>query len=81
MSNPYESNYGYEKENFDKTCHCGAVFNVSVPGQKGHEESEEYYCPECHCEYKARASNSPSTRLISRRTDGKTGSCHVSKEA
>ena len=40
MSNPYESNYGYEEDNFNQTCHCGAVFNVSVPGQKGHEESE-----------------------------------------
>ncbi len=75
LSNPYETNYGYEKSSREQTCHCGAVFHVSVPGQKGHEEPEEYYCPECHCEYKARASMSPTVTLISGRTDGKTGSC------
>jgi Zn finger protein HypA/HybF involved in hydrogenase expression len=64
--------YPYEKDNFDKTCdNCGAVFNVSVPGQEGCHESEEYYCPECHTEYKVRASNSPTVRLITPRTDGK----------
>jgi hypothetical protein len=75
MSNPYETNYAYEKENSDQTCHCGAVFNVVVPGQKGHEEPEEYYCPECMCEYRIRASNSPKVTLIFGRTDGKTGRC------
>lgn len=67
--------YGYQKDNFDQTCHCGAVFEVNVPGQVGHEESEEYYCPECGCEYKTRASNSPRVTLKSKRTDGKTGWC------
>lgn len=75
MNNPYETNYGYEKARRKETCHCGAVFEVIVPGQLGHEDSEEYYCPECSCEYRTRASNSPEVILISPRTDGKTGPC------
>ena len=63
---------GYEKSNFVKECSYGATFNVSVPGLEGHEESEEYFCPECLCMYTVRASNSPTVRLISPRTDGKT---------
>jgi hypothetical protein len=42
-----------------------------APGQKGHEESEEYYCPECRKEYRMRASNSPRVTLIKPRTDGR----------
>ena len=73
MSNPYEASFGYEKSKFKQTCdRCGAVFEVVVPGQKGHEEPEEYFCPECSCMYKTRASNSPTVTLISARTDGKT---------
>jgi hypothetical protein len=76
VTNPYEASYGYEKDNFEQTCsHCGALFKVVVPGQKGHEESEEYFCPECLCMYKTRASNTPSVTLISPRTDGKTDKC------
>ena len=68
--------YGYEKARFEKTCNnCGAVFEVIVPGLKGHEESEEYFCPECLCMYNVRASNSPEVRLISGRTDGKNTKC------
>ncbi|SHL55613.1 hypothetical protein [Fibrobacter sp. UWH4] len=73
MSNAYEAAHGYLKDDFEQTCdNCGAVFRVTVPGQKGHEESEEYYCPECGKEYHVRASNSPSVILIAGRTDGKT---------
>lgn len=72
MNNPYEAAYGYIKDDFEQTCDdCGAKFRVVVPGQKGHEESEEYYCPECGKEYRVRASNTPSVTLISKRTDGK----------
>ena len=68
--------YGYEKSRFDKTCEkCGAKFEVIVPGMKGYEESEEYFCPECLRMYKTRASNSPTVNLISKRTDGKTDKC------
>lgn len=76
MSNPHEASYGYQKDNFKQTCnHCGAVIEVTVPGQKGHEESEEYFCPECLCMYRVRASNSPTVTLVSARTDGKTDKC------
>lgn len=68
MNDSYEC---YEKENFVQTCHCGALFKVIVSGQIGHEELEEYYCPECNQEYIIRASNTPFTKLITSRTDGK----------
>ena len=67
-----EASYGYLKNEFEQTCDtCGAVFRVGVPGQKGHEESEEYYCSECNTEYKTRASNTPRVTLLKLRTDGK----------
>lgn len=68
----FEAAYGYSKDEFEQTCTCGAVFLVEVPGQKGHEEREEYYCPECLKEYGRRAANTPKVTLISGRTDGKT---------
>ena len=72
MSSYLEASFGYLKDEFDETCtHCGCVFHVVVPGQKGHEESEEYYCPECMTEYRCRASNSPTVTLVSKRTDGR----------
>lgn len=72
MSSYLEASFGYLKDEFDKTCtYCGSVFHVVVPGQKGHEESEEYYCPECMTEYHCRASNSPTVILVSKRTDGR----------
>lgn len=64
--------YGYEKNRFEQECSCGAKFEVIAPGQQGHEEPEEYFCPECLRMYKTRASNTPDVRLISPRTDGKT---------
>ena len=76
MSSWVEAAVGYQKDDFQKTCDCcGAVFRVEVPGQKGHEESEEYYCPECSKEFRCRASNSPWVSLVSKRTDGLTGPC------
>ena len=73
MTNPMEPAFGYSKGTFEQTCdYCGCVFRVDVPGQKGHEEPEEYYCPECKKEYKTRASNSPRSSLLKKRTDGRT---------
>lgn len=55
-----------------KTCSfCGCVFRVIVSLQDGHNESEEYYCPDYHKEYKTRACNTPMVTKISGRTDGK----------
>ncbi len=73
MTSPLGPTFGYEKDNFERECdYCGCVFKVEVPGQKGHEEPEEYYCPECNKEYKCRASNSPNVTMVSPRADGKT---------
>jgi rubredoxin len=64
--------YSYSRGDSKETCgNCGAVYRLEVPGQKGFEESEEYYCPECRAEYRVRASMSPKVTLISKRTDGK----------
>ena len=65
-------NFGYEKQRFIQECSCGAKFEVIVPGQEGHEESEEYFCPECLLMYKTKASNTPDVKLKSKRTDGNT---------
>ena len=57
----------------NETCgFCGCIFRVDAPELRGHMESEEYYCPECHSEYRTRASNTPHVTLISGRTDGRT---------
>jgi len=54
-------------------CHfCGSMLRVNVPYLEGHMESEEYYCPECHTEYRTRASNTPNVTVIKGRTDGRT---------
>ncbi len=77
MASPLEPAFGYQRDQFDQTCdYCGAVFEVTVPGQKGHEEREEYHCPECRKEFHCRASNSPSVTLKSPRTDGRSGNYH-----
>lgn len=66
----------YQEDDFEQTCDsCGATFKVIVPSQKELNEPEEYYCPECHKEFKCRASNSPRVSLVSKRTDGLTDSC------
>lgn len=68
--------YEYQKNKYQQTCDkCGAVFDVIVPGLKGHEESEEYFCPECFMMYMTRASNTPKVILITKRTDGKIDKC------
>jgi Zn finger protein HypA/HybF involved in hydrogenase expression len=76
MTSPLEATFGYERDRYEQTCDCcGAKFEVVSPGQKGHEEPEEYHCPECHKEFTCRASNSPRVMLVANRTDGRTGPC------
>lgn len=71
MSNPYAPCHK-SCETITIDCeNCGAVYNVSIPKQDGHNESEEYYCPECRNKRTARACNSPQVDLVSPRTDGK----------
>jgi hypothetical protein len=41
-------------------CECGCLFKVSIIKQDGHNDREEYYCPDCRKEYFAMASLSPT---------------------
>lgn len=63
-------------EGHSQTCdYCGAEFSLTIPKQSGHNEREEYNCPECNKEYTVKASLPimPSNiKLIKPRTDGKT---------
>lgn len=61
-------------ESFEVTCdNCGAELKVQITRQKGHNEMEEYYCPECDKEHKKRASMPiRNVNVIKSRTDGKT---------
>lgn len=63
----------YKDKNILETCdYCGCVFRMENQLQDGHNEHEEYHCPECGKEYSIRASLSPRVTLITKRTDGKT---------
>lgn len=73
MTSHLEPAISYQKDKSEETCNnCGARFEVVVTGQKGHEQSENYRCPECTKEFTVRASLPPTVRLIAPRTDGKT---------
>ncbi len=70
--------YSYIKDEFKQTCtNCGAIFEVIASGLDGHNEPEEYFCPECSYMYKIKASLSPNVKLISKRTDGKMDKCKI----
>lgn len=76
MTSPVAEGIAYSAGNPLHTCDCcGAVFRVEITEQSGHNDVEEYYCPECHKEFTCRASISPRVTLISARTDGLTGKC------
>jgi len=69
----WNATHPYPDNDINKTCdYCGCVFRMQSAKQDGHNEPEEYYCPECFKEYRIRACNSPKVTLISPRTDGKT---------
>lgn len=71
MSN-WTATHSYNDKDWEMTCeYCGCVFRMMSQLQDGHNESEEYYCPECHKEYHIRACTTPQVTLISGRTDGK----------
>lgn len=64
--------HSYKDKDWEMTCnYCGCVFRIENQLQDGHNESEEYYCPECNKEFKIRACITPQVTLISKRTDGK----------
>lgn len=65
--------HSYADKDFNEKCdYCGCIFRVQNQLQDGHNEIEEYCCPECGKEYKIRACNTPTITLISKRTDGRT---------
>ena len=57
-----------------KCSYCGCKFKVNIPLSDGHNEREEYSCPECGKEYRARACMTPRVTLLTPRTDGRTDS-------
>lgn len=69
----YTARHSYPGQNQKEVCDfCGCCFRVETMLQDGHNESEEYYCPECRKEFRTRACISPVVTLISKRTDGRT---------
>jgi DNA-directed RNA polymerase subunit RPC12/RpoP len=54
---------------------CGAEISLNISRQSGHNEKEEYYCPECNKRFTVSASlpiMPNDIQLLGRRTDGKT---------
>lgn len=71
----WTATHAYSDKDWVETCdYCGCVFRMQSQLQDGHNESEEYYCPECGKEYRIRACITPTVTLISERTDGRTDS-------
>lgn len=54
------------------TCdYCGAKMELTYQKQTGHNEREEFFCPQCHKEFHVRASLPPNVKLLAPRTDGR----------
>ncbi len=45
-------------------CECGCLFKVWIFKQNGHNEREDYYCPDCKKEYSAIASLPPRVMKV-----------------
>lgn len=60
----YTAKNSYLASDDVETCSCGCIFEVIVSQQDGHNESEEYYCPDCRKQYKTWASLSPTVRRL-----------------
>ena len=43
---------------------CGCEFKIKVYKQKGHDDYEEYYCPNCHKKYRTRACITPEIQRV-----------------
>ena len=75
--NDYTARNPYPDKDYEEICNfCGCIFRVQTQRQDGHNESEEYYCPECDNEFHTYACMSPLVTLISKRTDGRTCKYH-----
>lgn len=63
-----------QRGTFNQSCaYCGARFEVFVSSQPAIDEDEDYACPECGKRYTVPAALPPLVRLLSPRTDGRTG--------
>jgi hypothetical protein len=59
---------------FEKTCtYCGALFRVELSREDGSNSQRTYACPECGKHYEVLSALPPKVRLVTPRTDGKTG--------
>jgi DNA-directed RNA polymerase subunit RPC12/RpoP len=59
---------------FDKRCdYCGAKFQVELARQEGGNPQRVYACPECGKHYEAMSTLPLKVRLLSPRSDGKSG--------
>jgi hypothetical protein len=61
----WDAKNSYLDRDDEVQCECGCLFKVSILKQDGHNEREEYYCPDCNKEYSAWASLSPRVVKIS----------------
>jgi hypothetical protein len=74
VSRSSELEPGFERgSSFIQSCaYCGARFQVLVSRQPGHDEEEDYGCPECSKGYTVAAALPPLVRLLAPRSDGKS---------
>jgi len=69
------------RSDFQQTCgFCGCVFRVEITwpisfSYKASQETHAYSCPECQRDLRIRTATAPLLTLITKRTDGRTGSC------
>lgn len=53
-----------ESDHIEECSNCGCKFRVKIYKQAGHNDTEEYYCPNCRKEFKVRACNTPEVYKI-----------------
>lgn len=72
MSN-YTATHSYvDREEIEICDYCGCEFKIIILKQDGHNDTEEYQCPECRKIYKAKACITPDVSLKKKRNDGHT---------
>jgi hypothetical protein len=74
MAQLSKSASGTQRAWFEKTCtYCGALFQVELARQGGGNPERVYACPECGKHYEVMSALPPKVRLITARSDGKSG--------
>lgn len=62
----------YGESSIHSCDYCGAEIEVNITKQSGHNEPEDYYCPECNKKFSTWASVPiRDIVLLKKRTDGK----------